>query len=209
MSIWRNLIINKHFKSWNNENPAAQCSGLNIQSRSLSVDSQSPITLGHNYLARLDNFIMITCVIWSGLPSNWNFTKLVHWNGWVIWKNNNSKWCEILTPKGENACCRQRCIFWRWRHENVRGVVCFTSQIVALPRFSVLLLGSNWPIRPLRGMRWNIWGLELFIYTDLFLFNYCTIYSSHLSTVGIFNFWFESWSPLQIIINICHKDIKK
>ena len=141
------------------------------------------------------------------LLPNWNFTKLVHWNGWVIWKNNNSKWCEILTPKGENACCRQRCIFWRWRHENVRGVVCFTSQIVALPRFSVLLLGSNWPIRPLRGMRWNIWGLELFIYTDLFLFNYCTIYFPLVYSWNIsFLVWIQS---LQIIINIYYKDIKK
>ena len=134
------------------------------------------------------------------LLPNWNFTKLVHWNGWVIWKNNNSKWCEILTPKGENARCRQRCIFWRWRHENVRGVVCFTSQIVALPRFSVLLLGSNWPIRPLRGMRWNIWGLKLFIYTDLFLFNYSTIYFLSClqpSVVEIFHFWWlQSWSSL-------------
>ena len=61
------------------KDPAAQCSGWNIQSRSLSVDSQSPITLGHNYLARLDNFIMITCVIWSGsfqtgILQNW-FTE--------------------------------------------------------------------------------------------------------------------------------------
>ena len=77
--FYLNFIINKHFKSWNNENPAAQCSGLNIQSRSLSADSQSPITLGHNYLARLDNFIMITCVIWSGsfqtgILQNW-FTE--------------------------------------------------------------------------------------------------------------------------------------